>query len=86
MIGTYYSRWDKNYGYGYLWWIGGFEVDGVRYDSFAARGNGEQTVMVVPALDLVIAVNAGLYGAQDDDRNQVFRMMRDGILPAFTGD
>ena len=78
------DAWDWDLvGYGYQWWIGAFEVGSVRYDSFAARGNGEQTVMVVPALDLVIAVNARLYDSQDDDRNQVFRMMRGGILPAF---
>jgi CubicO group peptidase (beta-lactamase class C family) len=27
MIGTCYSRWDKNYGYGYLWWIRRIDSD-----------------------------------------------------------
>ena len=69
-------------GYGYQWWTGHFEHDGQALNSFAARGWGQQTVMVVPDLELVVAVNSNDYDGRPDGVNQVFRLIDRFILPA----
>lgn len=70
-------------GYGYLWWTGTFEHDGRRYQSYAARGHGEQTLMVVPELALVVAVFADAWDEADDQVNQVFELISRFIIPAL---
>jgi len=55
MMGTYYSRWDKNYGYGYLWWIR--RVDS-NIDIPFALGHGGQRIVILPTADAVIATQA----------------------------
>jgi CubicO group peptidase (beta-lactamase class C family) len=69
-------------GYGYQWWIGHFEHDGQIYPSFAALGYGQQLVMVVPDLELVIAVNSKGYEELPDQRNQVYNLLANFVLPA----
>ena len=49
--------------YGYLWWLGRFLVERREIRWIAGFGNGGQRVYVVADLDLVVAVNAGAYGA-----------------------
>lgn len=70
-------------GYGYQWWTGSFEVDGESIESFAARGHGQQVLMVIPELDLVIAVFSHAFDSADDEVNQVFRMISQYIIPAL---
>ena len=70
-------------GYGYQWWTGYFEHDGQVLSSYAARGWGQQTVMVIPELELVIAVNANAYEERPDQVNQVFNLIDRFILPTF---
>jgi CubicO group peptidase (beta-lactamase class C family) len=53
---------DVNHQYGYGWHIHRFTVGGREYREYAAEGNGGQFVMVIPDLDMVIAVNGGGYG------------------------
>ena len=69
-------------GSGYQWWIGHFEHDGQIYPSFAALGYGQQLVMVVPDLELVIAVNSKGYEELPDQRNQVYNLLANFVLPA----
>jgi CubicO group peptidase (beta-lactamase class C family) len=45
-----------NQSYGYLWWLGGRQVQWI-----GALGGGGQSIRIVPALDLVVAVTAGHY-------------------------
>ena len=52
---------DGPYFYGYLWWLGRSPVGGRELGWAAAFGLGGQRLYIVPALDLVVAVNAGLY-------------------------
>jgi CubicO group peptidase (beta-lactamase class C family) len=52
---------DVNHQYGYGWHIHHFTVGGHVYREYAAEGNGGQFVMVVPDLDMVVAVNGGSY-------------------------
>jgi len=49
------------YFYGYQFWLGRSFVRGREIDWSAAVGLGGQRIFVVPALDLVAVVNAGLY-------------------------
>jgi CubicO group peptidase (beta-lactamase class C family) len=49
------------YFYGYQFWLGRSFIGGREIDWSAAVGYGGQRIFIVPALDLVIVVNAGLY-------------------------
>jgi CubicO group peptidase (beta-lactamase class C family) len=49
------------YFYGYQFWLGRSLVDKHTVEWAAAVGLGGQRLFIVPALDLVVAVNAGLY-------------------------
>ena len=69
-------------GYGYQWWTGFFEHDGERFDAFAARGHGEQVLMVIPELELVVAVFSHAFEARDDEVNQVFRLINEYVIEA----
>ena len=68
-------------GYGYQWWTGHLERDGQDLSTFAARGWGQQTVMVIPDLELVIAINSNDYDGRPDGVNQVFGLIERFILP-----
>jgi CubicO group peptidase (beta-lactamase class C family) len=46
---------------GYAWHIFQIDVDGRKYTSFEASGNGGQMVVVVPELDLAVAMTGGNY-------------------------
>jgi len=70
-------------GYGYQWWTGHFEHNGQDLDAYAARGWGQQTVMVIPDLQLVITVNSNDYEGRPDAVNQVFGLIDRFILPAI---
>lgn len=52
---------DLNHEYGYGWHIHHFTVDGRTYREYAAEGAGGQFVIVLPELDMVMAINAGDY-------------------------
>ena len=47
--------------YGYLWWQGRSVIGGREIEWVGALGRGGQRLYVVPALNLVVAVTAGLY-------------------------
>ena len=47
--------------YGYQFWLAHAEVDGRPVDWVMASGLGGQRIFVVPALDLVLVINADLY-------------------------
>jgi CubicO group peptidase (beta-lactamase class C family) len=69
-------------GYGYQWWLGHFDVDGRRIDTFAARGHGEQWIMAMPELALVVAINAHAWEGRREQMNQVLDAVTRFILPA----
>jgi NAD(P)-dependent dehydrogenase (short-subunit alcohol dehydrogenase family) len=49
--------------YGRQWWQGRFrQGPGAGVDFIAGIGNGGQRLCAVPALDLVVVINAGVYG------------------------
>lgn len=57
-----HTTFGPNHDYGYAWHLHTFTVGGHDYRGYAAEGNGGQFVIVVPELDLVVAITAGNYG------------------------
>ena len=77
------EAWDWQVdGYGYQWLTGYFEFDGRRLASYAARGYGQQVLMVIPELELVVAVNSHGYEETAEQANQVFALIARFIIPA----
>jgi CubicO group peptidase (beta-lactamase class C family) len=66
----------ENDGYGYLWWMNGF-------DGYAAHGFGGQYLFVMPALDLIVVFTAGL---ADPDFPKPYELVKTYILPAVKSD
>jgi CubicO group peptidase (beta-lactamase class C family) len=55
MIGTYYSGWNKSYGYGFLWWIK--RIDNGSDIPFA-MGHGGQRIAILKDANAVIVTQA----------------------------
>lgn len=72
-------------GYGYLWWLGYFEIDGRQIAAYAARGYGEQNLLVMPEIGLVVAVFSHAFNSEDDEVNQTFEMIAGFVIPALPG-
>ena len=70
-------------GYGYQWWTGYFEVDGQRVEAYAARGHGEQNLLVIPQLDLVVAIFSHAFNLEEDEVNQTYALIANHIIPAL---
>jgi CubicO group peptidase (beta-lactamase class C family) len=56
------TTFGTNHDYGYAWHLHTFRVHDHDYRAYAAEGNGGQFVIVVPELDLAVAITAGSYG------------------------
>ncbi|MGV8959920.1 MAG: serine hydrolase domain-containing protein [Stenotrophomonas sp.] len=56
------TTFGPNHDYGYAWHLHTFRVRDHDYRAYAAEGNGGQFVIVVPELDLTVAITAGSYG------------------------
>ncbi|MEO5825429.1 MAG: serine hydrolase [Gemmatimonadales bacterium] len=63
---------------GYAWHRHTLTAGGRAYETFEAGGNGGQFMIVIPALDLAVAVTAGNYG-----QYQVWRRIREEIVPQY---
>jgi CubicO group peptidase (beta-lactamase class C family) len=69
------------YKYGYLWWVIDFPYNGSTLRTYSALGNGGQLVMVIPKLDMVVAI----YGANYADQGTFLLQtvyVRQYVLPA----
>ena len=55
MIGTYYSGWNKAYGYGYLWWVRRLDN---KIDIPFAMGHGGQRIAIMPNVNAVMVTQA----------------------------
>jgi CubicO group peptidase (beta-lactamase class C family) len=64
--------------YGYLWWSIEYPYKQRTLRAYFAAGNGGQTVMVVPDLDLVIAI----YGGNYSDRVPAIHVQQD-LVPTY---
>jgi CubicO group peptidase (beta-lactamase class C family) len=68
--------------YGYLWWLCR-TVDGVRV--VEGSGWGGQQLLILPDLDLVLAVNCGLYGDPDAWR-RAYGLLEEIVVPALAAE
>lgn len=57
-----HTTFGPNHDYGYAWHLHTYRVQNHDYRAYSAEGNGGQFVIVVPELDLVVAITAGSYG------------------------
>lgn len=73
---------ETQHDYGYNVHIHTIVSNGKSYKEFGAEGNGGQVVMVVPELDLVVAINGGAYGRSSDWSPWMLRALSDFIIPA----
>jgi len=55
MIGTYYSGWNKSYGYGFLWWV---KRTRNHTDIPFAMGHGGQRIAIIPDVNAVLVTQA----------------------------
>jgi CubicO group peptidase (beta-lactamase class C family) len=69
--------------YGYQWWSGTVDAAGGRQRWHAGFGNGGQRLFIVPALDLVVVINAGGYDAAGSGRHasELFRGIAAQLSP-----
>jgi CubicO group peptidase (beta-lactamase class C family) len=79
---------NEKYQYGYQWWLGrlqesdGLWVDGVGPDRWiGGLGYGNQGLIVIPAYQLVVVINAGNYGRQET--KLISRIVLEYVLPAM---
>jgi CubicO group peptidase (beta-lactamase class C family) len=67
--------------YGYQWWLGTAHVGEINVPWAAAVGWGGQRILLVPSMDLVVVLTAGLYG--DPKQTDItFEILLDRVLPA----
>jgi CubicO group peptidase (beta-lactamase class C family) len=78
-----YTRSNYNpYDMGYLWWQR--PVNG--YDAIFAWGHGGQYIMMIPELDVVIAVTSNLARVQGRGHQRAFfRYLEDDLVPVLAG-
>ncbi|RQV97149.1 class C beta-lactamase-related serine hydrolase [bacterium] len=78
----YEPSWQKHeFFHHYLWWRFDEVIEGERIRAFYASGNGGQTIMFVPKLDMVVAITTGNYNTTLE--GQSIQIIRKVILPAF---
>lgn len=73
---------DKNE-YGYLWWHKTYKIGDQEIPSIEARGSGGQYIMVLPSLELVVAITSGNY--RNGRFAQPEQILETYILPAVLG-
>jgi CubicO group peptidase (beta-lactamase class C family) len=73
---------DTNHQYGYGWHIHHLVVGGRDYLEYAAEGNGAQLIMVIPDLDMVVAINGGNYGRSVDWYPWSREVLSNYLIPA----
>ena len=65
--------------YGYLWWNKYLEVDGTKYYTFGAQGNGGQKIYLLQEQNMVIVITGGNYNSQSPSDE----LIKKYVLPAF---
>lgn len=70
-----------NVEYGYFWWKFAFDVNGKKYWSYAASGNGGNYLFVQPDLEIVTLITSELYNSRQG-HEQSQKIYSDFILAA----
>lgn len=68
---------DKEYQYGYLWWLADFAQE----RAFYMTGTGGNKVLVFPDLDLVVVVTSTFYNGGMASHKQTEKLITDYIVP-----
>lgn len=66
--------------YGYNWWIKNYNINNSNYNVYYALGHGEQTIMIIPSINVVFVMTAGNYFQAPQKLNEI---MTEYILPSF---
>ena len=74
------------FSFGYLWWLDRRSVAGHDFDLIYGSGWGGQCLYIVPSLDLVVVVTAGVYNfdGQGDQNVAGDTVLTKFVLPAAT--
>jgi CubicO group peptidase (beta-lactamase class C family) len=73
-------RQAADFEYGYQWWLDRFDVGGVTYRGYSARGRAGQFIFVLPELSLIAVFTSG----NDNELwDQPLEMMTRHVLPAL---
>ena len=71
--------------YGYQWWLGAARVGDDLVPFAAGVGWGGQRILIVPSMDLVVVLTAGLYQSRLQT-DITFEVLLDRVLPAVLND
>lgn len=78
-----YTTARRKWRYGYLWWTAEYPYKGRTVKGYFASGNGGQTVLAIPELDMVIAFYAGNYADSISTKAIHEEFVPKFILPAL---
>jgi CubicO group peptidase (beta-lactamase class C family) len=70
---------DREYEYGYLWWLEEFNNEKAYY----MTGTGGNKVVVFPELELIVVLTSTYYNGGSKSHNQTAQLLSDYILPVF---
>lgn len=70
---------DREYEYGYLWWLADFANEKAYY----MTGTGGNKIAVFPDLELVVTLTSSYYHGGMDSHNQTAKLLNDYIVPEF---
>ncbi|MEM8899233.1 MAG: serine hydrolase [Bacteroidota bacterium] len=77
------TTYPKNSEYGYLWRILQREIQGKKYQTIEAWGNGGQFLIVIPALEMCISFTGGNYNLFPQMEKGPFEIMEKYIFPSL---
>lgn len=66
-------------GYSYSWWIKRYTVFGKKVNMYSASGWGDQHIMVLPEVDMVVVFTGGNYTT----KRPPFKILKKYILPSL---
>ena len=67
----------SNRGFGYYWWQADMKASNKSYFSTAAQGGGDQSIILIDELDLIVVATA------HDREDRAMQLTAERILPAF---
>lgn len=68
---------DREYEYGYLWWLADFDTE----KAYFMTGTGGNKVVVFPDLELAVVLTSTYYNGGMESHNQTTKLLNDYIVP-----